>query len=91
MKFARLRRTLACCLLLGAPAGALAQPSAGYADQGAYDDHYDSIDGEPVASVEVFYDQLSPHGVWLDDPYLGRVFTPAAPRFVPYSDRSRSA
>jgi hypothetical protein len=78
---------LALGLLLGAPAGALAQPpGSAYDDQSVYDDHYESVAGEPIASVEVFYDQLSPYGVWLNDPYLGRVFTPVSSRFVPYSD-----
>jgi hypothetical protein len=78
---------LALGLLLGAPAGALAQPpGSAYEDQSVYDDHYESVAGEPIASVEVFYDQLSPYGVWLNDPYLGRVFTPVSSRFVPYSD-----
>jgi hypothetical protein len=76
---------LACCVLAGAPASALAQPS-GYAEVGISGDAYDSVAGEPVASVEVFYDELSPYGVWLEDPYLGRVFAAESPRFVPYTN-----
>src|SRR5215212_3129999 len=41
--------------------------------------------GEPVASIEVFYDQLSPYGIWVDEPRLGRVFLPDQPDFVPYT------
>ena len=66
-------------LLLGAPATAVALPRVDYVDR--YDS---SISGEPVVSVDVFYDQLSPYGVWVDDPVFGRVFVPDLPRFVPY-------
>ncbi len=73
-----MKRILFTCLLLTAPA--LAQPAPDYAD------HYDtSISGEPVVSVDVFYDQLTPYGAWVDDPELGRVFTPEAAAFVPYT------
>jgi hypothetical protein len=66
--------------VLGAPATAFAQPDPDY------DDRYDtSVSGEPVASVEVFYDQLSPYGVWVDDPDFGQVFIPDHKQFVPYT------
>ncbi|HTJ42585.1 MAG TPA: DUF6600 domain-containing protein [Kofleriaceae bacterium] len=45
-----------------------------------------SFGGEPVASVDVFYDQLAPYGVWLDDPSYGTVFTPARDDFEPYTN-----
>ena len=68
-------------LLLGAPATAVALPRVDYVDR------YDrSISGEPVVSVDVFYDQLSPYGVWVDDPTFGRVFVPDLPQFVPYTE-----
>jgi hypothetical protein len=41
--------------------------------------------GEPVSSVDVFYDQLAPYGVWVDEPRLNRrVFVPQQEDFVPY-------
>jgi hypothetical protein len=82
MRFLSLRNILVSCVLVGAPAGAMAQP-APYDDVDQYDG---SIGGEPIASVDVFYDQLSPHGVWLDDPDFGYVFTPESPSFVPYTE-----
>jgi hypothetical protein len=42
--------------------------------------------GEGISSVDVFYDQLSPYGVWADDPQIGQVFLPDAAGFVPYRD-----
>ena len=45
-----------------------------------------SLPGEPVASVDVFYDQLSPYGVWVDDADLGRVFIPEQAQYVPYTN-----
>ena len=36
-------------------------------------------------SVDVFYDQLSPYGVWVDEPDVGRVFIPNEDGFVPYT------
>ncbi len=44
------------------------------------------LPGEPVASVDVFYDQLSPYGVWVDDAELGRVFIPEQAQYVPYTN-----
>src|SRR5438128_1960813 len=42
--------------------------------------------GEPIDSVDVFYDQLAPYGVWVDDPSIGReAFIPDDPNFVPYT------
>src|SRR5690348_15205961 len=42
--------------------------------------------GEAIGSVDVFYDQLSPYGVWVDDARAGRVFIPEQASFVPYTD-----
>jgi uncharacterized protein DUF6600 len=43
-----------------------------------------SIGGEPIDNVDVFYDQLSPYGVWVAEPRLGRVFIPDQDGYVPY-------
>lgn len=49
-------------------------------------DNFDTVaPGDPVESVDVFYDQLSPYGVWVDEPDVGRVFIPDAADYVPYS------
>jgi hypothetical protein len=40
--------------------------------------------GVPVANVDIFYDQLSPYGVWVDEPRIGRVFIPDRDDYVPY-------
>ena len=51
------------------------------------DDSYDTTaPGDPVESVDVFYDQLSPYGVWVDEPDVGRVFVPDTPGYVPYTN-----
>ena len=47
-----------------------------------------SVPDEAVASVDVFYDQLSPYGVWIDDPTVGQAFIPEQAGYVPYSERS---
>src|SRR5205809_129331 len=82
MRFSQVRNALLCALLAGLPATAVAQPvSTDFSvDVGA------SIGGDPIDSVDVFYDQLAPYGAWLDDPDLGRVFAPSSPRFEPYTD-----
>src|SRR5258708_6884966 len=88
MRTAKLGHALFQCLFLGASSVAIAQPYSGPPDD--YDDSdtgYDSsIYGESVPSVDVFYDQLSSYGVWLDDPDFGRVFMPEDSNFVPYTD-----
>ncbi|HEV7554611.1 MAG TPA: DUF6600 domain-containing protein [Kofleriaceae bacterium] len=49
-------------------------------------DAYDTAaPGEPVEAVDVFYDQLSPYGVWVDEPSIGHVFIPEQTTFVPYT------
>lgn len=45
-----------------------------------------SAPGEAVASVDVFYDQLSPYGMWVDDERMGRVFIPQEDTYVPYTN-----
>jgi hypothetical protein len=45
-----------------------------------------SVPGEPVASVDVFYDQLSPYGMWVDDPVVGQAFLPEEANYVPYTN-----
>jgi hypothetical protein len=41
---------------------------------------------QPYVSIQVFYDQLSPYGEWVDYPNYGYVWIPdAGPDFVPYS------
>ncbi|MEO7734850.1 MAG: DUF6600 domain-containing protein, partial [Kofleriaceae bacterium] len=73
---------------LGAmPAVAVAQPAVGVGvnvSVGA--DAYDTVaPGDPVESVDVFYDQLSPYGAWVDEPEVGRVFVPQTADYVPYT------
>jgi len=36
-------------------------------------------------SYQVFYDELSPYGQWMDNPAYGYVWVPDVPDFVPYS------
>lgn len=43
---------------------------------------------QPSVSFQVFYDQLSPYGEWVDYPNYGYVWIPdAGPDFVPYSSQ----
>jgi hypothetical protein len=51
-------------------------------DANAYDS---TAPGDPVEDVDVFYDQLQPYGVWVDEPDIGRVFIPQTDNFVPYT------
>ena len=44
-----------------------------------------SLGGEPIGSVDVFYDQLSAYGVWVDEPRMGLVFIPDQDGYVPYT------
>jgi hypothetical protein len=68
--------------LTAAPAVAVAQPSVDVSV-----DAYDSTaPGEPVEAVDVFYDQLEPYGVWVDEPSIGHVFIPEQTSFVPYTN-----
>ncbi|HEY0478647.1 MAG TPA: DUF6600 domain-containing protein [Kofleriaceae bacterium] len=69
------------------PAVAAAQPSV-RVDVGVNvgGDTYDTVaPGDPVEAVDVFYDQLSPYGVWVDEPDVGRVFVPETANYVPYT------
>ena len=74
-------------LLSALPAVASAQVNVGVnvnvdLDANAYDT---TAPGDPVESVDVFYDQLQPYGVWVDEPDIGRVFIPQEENFVPYT------
>ena len=73
---------------LGAmPAMASAQVSVGVNVGVNVSDDYDTVaPGDPVESVDVFYDQLSPYGTWVDEPDVGRVFVPDSSDYVPYSN-----
>jgi len=75
-------------LLCAIPAVAVAQPSIGVdvgVNVGA--DTYDTdAPGDPVESVDVFYDQLSPYGTWVDEPDVGRVYVPESADYVPYQN-----
>src|SRR5215470_15104185 len=66
-------------LLNAAPASA--QPPDEYGE----DSYAEMAPGASVDSVDVFYDQLSPYGYWVDDPQLGHVFMPSDANYVPYS------
>src|SRR5689334_918244 len=44
------------------------------------------VQGESVADVDVFVDQLSPYGTWADEPALGNVFIPQTASYVPYTN-----
>ena len=68
---------LSCSLVAPAIAPAFADDIGG-------DVYITAAPGEAVGSVDVFYDQLSPYGVWVDDADLGRVFIPDQDAFVPY-------
>ncbi len=85
----RIGKLLLGVLFTALPAVAVAQPgidvNVGVADGG--DDAYDATaPGDPVDSVDVFYDQLSPYGMWVDEPDAGRVFIPQQDGFVPYTN-----
>ncbi|MCW5801576.1 MAG: hypothetical protein KIT31_04260, partial [Deltaproteobacteria bacterium] len=75
--------------LSAAPRLAPAQNDYGEPEYGEPEDGaaYDTAaPGEAVDDVSVFYDQLSPYGVWVDEPRLGRVFIPDTEGYVPYRD-----
>jgi hypothetical protein len=48
--------------------------------------NFGAMPGESVGSVDVFFDQLAPYGVWVDDPVVGQVFVPDQPGYVPYQN-----
>ena len=79
---------LCLAMLLGTtPAIATAQPIRVDVGVNVGIDSYDTVaPGDPVESVDVFYDQLSPYGVWVDEPDVGRVFIPDTANYVPYSN-----
>jgi hypothetical protein len=69
-------------MIAGAPGLARAQVSAGV----SINIGGGALVGEPINSLDVFYDQLSPYGVWVDDPRAGRVFIPDQAGYVPYTN-----
>jgi hypothetical protein len=74
-------------VLAALPAMASAQVSVGVNVGINAGETYDTVaPGDPVASVDVFYDQLSPYGTWVDEPDVGRVFVPEADGYVPYTN-----
>ncbi len=56
-------------------------------DQGTYSDlQQPAAEEQGHVSFQVFYDDLSPYGEWVNDPDYGYVWIPGAgPDFVPYS------
>ena len=51
-----------------------------------YSDVGVEVSGNDVPSVDVFYDQLAPHGTWFEDPSFGWVFAPLDGGYVPYTN-----
>ena len=51
-----------------------------------YEDVNVEVAGSNVPSIDVFYNDLAPHGSWYDDPTYGWVFAPPSPSYVPYSN-----
>ena len=50
------------------------------------DGYYENNQGGGEVSYQTFYDELSPHGRWIDYPQYGYVWVPnAGPSFRPYS------
>lgn len=41
---------------------------------------------ESIDSTDVFYDQLAPYGVWVNDPTVGEAFIPDQADFTPYTN-----
>jgi hypothetical protein len=53
--------------------------------QPEYNDDYDAVAGGGDVNYQTFYDELSPHGQWIDYPEYGYVWVPNAPSgFQPY-------
>ena len=84
MKFGKLWLTM----ILGAmPATAMADPMISADVSVDLSASYDtSAPGVPIESVDVFYDQLAPYGMWVDEPTIGREFIPQEDNFVPYTN-----
>lgn len=72
--------TLGFSLLLGT------SPLIAHADiSGSIDIHVTaSAPGVEIGSVDVFYDQLSPYGVWVEESRVGLVFIPDDVGYIPY-------
>ncbi|HMG15343.1 MAG TPA: DUF6600 domain-containing protein [Saprospiraceae bacterium] len=48
----------------------------------------DKLAAQAVVSFQVFYDELSPYGTWVQNPDYGYVWVPnAGPDFIPYSSQ----
>src|ERR1041385_9040583 len=62
------------------------QPEPVYYDEPGSWDVNVGFAGDPVWSVDVFYDQLDPYGTWYNDPTYGWVFVPQQQGYVPYSN-----
>ena len=81
-----LRKLWFAMVLAAGPATARAQPAVAI-DVSVDSDSYDSTaPGVAVESVDVFYDQLAPYGMWVDEPTVGHVFIPQEDGFVPYTN-----
>src|ERR1700754_3890356 len=60
-------------------------PPTDYNNNSGYNDGYPTYDDSPQTD-QVFYDELSPYGQWVDYPDYGYVWTPnAGPDFRPYA------
>ncbi len=51
-----------------------------------YEDVNVEVAGGNVPSIDVFYNDLAPHGSWYNDPTYGWVFAPPSPSYLPYSN-----
>ncbi len=71
-------------LFLAAGSAVLA-PAPARADVG-FELSFGAPPGEAISSVDVFYDQLAPYGMWVEDPDLGTVFMPDDAGYVPYTN-----
>src|SRR6187401_2286146 len=63
-----------------------AQPPAPTYTGPIYDEVHVDVAGSNVPSIDVFYNDLAPHGTWYEDPTYGWVFAPPSPLYVPYSN-----
>ena len=63
-----------------------AQPAQPVYTGPIYDNVTVEVGGNNVPSIDVFYNDLAPHGSWYSDPTYGWVFAPPSPSYVPYSN-----
>lgn len=68
-----------------AAASAAVVPTPARADV-SFEVSFGAPPGEAIASVDVFYDQLAPYGMWLEEPQFGTVFMPDDGGYVPYTN-----